>query len=71
MNKQIFLVSGGMRELIEPLAEELNIPPERIFANKLLYDFNGEYVTFDGNQPTSRTGGKPVVVQRVKKEFSK
>ena len=33
----VYLVSGGFRSLIEPLAEYLGIPKKNIFANKLLF----------------------------------
>ncbi len=33
----VYLVSGGFRSLIEPLAEYLGIPKKNIFANRLLF----------------------------------
>ncbi|CAG9786880.1 unnamed protein product [Diatraea saccharalis] len=62
----VYLVSGGFRSLIEPVAELLNIPPSNIFANRLKFYFNGEYAGFDENEPTSRSGGKGLVVRRLK-----
>ena len=37
----VFLVSGGMLEIIEPVAELLQINKENIFANRLKYFFDG------------------------------
>lgn len=36
--KNVFLVSGGFRQVIHPIAESLNIPvPGNVFANQLLF----------------------------------
>ena len=67
----MFLVSGGFRELIEPVAKELNISSEDIFANQLRFDkTSGEYAGFDESQPTSESGGKPRVIAMVKEKYS-
>ncbi|XP_034831914.1 phosphoserine phosphatase isoform X2 [Maniola hyperantus] len=62
----VYLVSGGFRSLIEPVAEKLHIPLSNVFANRLKFYFNGEYAGFDENEPTSRTGGKGLVIRRLK-----
>ncbi len=49
--------------MIEPVAARLNIPVENIFANTLIFDESGKYSSFDANEPTSKDGGKPKVVQ--------
>lgn len=64
----VYLVSGGFRSLIEPVAEKLNIPLTNIFANRLKFYFNGEYAGFDENEPTSRSGGKGLVIRRLKEQ---
>ncbi|XP_024875909.1 phosphoserine phosphatase [Temnothorax curvispinosus] len=66
--KEVFLVSGGFRCLITPIAAQLNIPPENIYANRLKFFFTGEYAGFDESQPTSKSGGKGEVVRLIKKE---
>ena len=67
--KTVFLVSGGFRQMIHPLAEELDIPITRVFANNILFDSQGKYAGFDVAEPTSRAGGKAKVVQHVKQEL--
>ncbi|XP_039753263.1 phosphoserine phosphatase isoform X2 [Pararge aegeria] len=62
----VYLVSGGFRSLIEPVAEKLHIPPSNVYANRLKFYFNGEYAGFDENEPTSRSGGKGLVIRRLK-----
>ncbi|KAG7308460.1 hypothetical protein JYU34_005667 [Plutella xylostella] len=66
----VYLVSGGFRCLIEPVAEILGIPLTNIYANRLKFFFNGEYAGFDDTEPTSRTGGKGLVIRRLKEQHS-
>ncbi|XP_045536569.1 phosphoserine phosphatase isoform X2 [Papilio machaon] len=64
----VYLVSGGFRCLIDPVAELLNIPVSHVYANRLKFFFNGEYAGFDENEPTSRSGGKGLVIRRLKEQ---
>ncbi|XP_014086814.1 phosphoserine phosphatase [Bactrocera oleae] len=64
--KEIYLISGGFHCLIDPIADELGIPRNHIFANKLLFYFNGDYASFDTSQPTSKSGGKAEAVSIIK-----
>lgn len=64
----VFLVSGGFRQMIEPVADLLGIPYKNIFANRLLFDSVGEFQGFDPEEPTSRSGGKATAVAQIKKE---
>lgn len=64
----VYLISGGFRGVIGPVALELNIPLQNIYANKLKFYFNGEYAGFDENEPTSKNGGKGEVVRLLKQE---
>ncbi|XP_073956108.1 phosphoserine phosphatase isoform X2 [Choristoneura fumiferana] len=66
----VYLVSGGFRSLIEPVAQELGIPATHIYANRLKFFFNGEYAGFDETEPTSRSGGKGLVIRRLKEQHS-
>lgn len=51
--------------MINPIADELRIPRHRIFANNIIFDDNGDYKSFDADEPTSRDGGKPAVIQQL------
>lgn len=62
--KHVFLVSGGFKQLIEPVAVRLNIPVDNVYANVLQFD-GDKYCGFDPEQPTSQTGGKAVVVSQL------
>lgn len=52
--------------MIEPVADQLGIPKERIFANTILFNDDGSYSGFDASEPTSADGGKPAVIQSLK-----
>uniref|UniRef100_A0A0B7A049 Phosphoserine phosphatase n=1 Tax=Arion vulgaris TaxID=1028688 RepID=A0A0B7A049_9EUPU len=69
-NKKVYLVSGGFRSIISPVAAELDLPQENIYANRLLFNEDGSYAGFDTNEPTSQSGGKPRVVQHIKDKYS-
>lgn len=42
-NKTVYLITGGFDCLIEPVADELGIPLDHMFANRLFFNFNGEF----------------------------
>ncbi|GKA56419.1 phosphoserine phosphatase, chloroplastic [Tanacetum coccineum] len=65
--KTVYLISGGFRQMINPVASILGVPTENIFANQLLFDTSGEFAGFDVNEPTSRSGGKPTAVELLRK----
>lgn len=53
--KAVFLVSGGFREIINPIADMVSIPRSHVFANVILYDDkDGSYAGFDREEYTSR-----------------
>ncbi|KAK7292171.1 hypothetical protein RIF29_07920 [Crotalaria pallida] len=63
----VYLISGGFRQMINPVASILGIPQENIFANQLLFGSDGEFLGFDKNEPTSRSGGKATAVRQIRK----
>jgi phosphoserine phosphatase len=67
--KQVYLVSGGFRQMIDPVATELNVPRENIFANNLIFGEDGSYAGFDPEEFTSKAGGKAEAVKHLKKKF--
>jgi len=64
--KQVFLVSGGFRQMIAPVANEIGVPVNKIYANNIMFDEEGNYAGFDDTEPTSRSGGKAEAVKRIK-----
>jgi hypothetical protein len=64
LNKVCFLPTHC--SFCQPVALELGVPLENIFANQLLFGISGEYVGFDPTEPTSRSEGKAVAVQHIR-----
>lgn len=62
------IVSGGFAPAIRPLADFLGVT--RIEAVDLRFDAAGNYVGYDEKYPTTRSGGKPEVVRRLRTELS-
>lgn len=69
LNKKPYLISGGFETLIHPVAHELGIPKENVYANKLKFYYDGSYAGFDEDQPTSRSQGKSIVIQKIREKF--
>ena len=64
--KDVYLISGGFRIMIEPIAAQLNINPQtHVMANQILFDYTGFYEGFDTNEYTSRDMGKPRAIQSI------
>ncbi|HVU18897.1 MAG TPA: HAD-IB family phosphatase [Candidatus Didemnitutus sp.] len=61
------ILSAGYTQSIVPLAAHLGI--DRIEAVTLKFDAAGNYAGFDREFPTTRSGGKPVRVEQLKREF--
>lgn len=66
--KNVYLVSGGFRHMINPVADLLDVPRENVFANDILFEDDGSYDTFDPNEFTSKAGGKADAVKHIKKK---
>lgn len=62
-NIEVFLVSGGFRLMIEPVAEQVNIPLRNIYANTIFFDDDGKFAGFDDTELTSRDGGKAEAIK--------
>lgn len=61
------IISGGFRPAILPLAKALGV--NRVEAVDLFFDDAGNYRGFDAAYPTTRSGGKPEVIARLKREL--
>lgn len=61
------ILSGGFKLLIEPLAKLLEV--EQIEAVPLHLDENGNYINFDASYPTTYNGGKPEIIEQLKKQY--
>ena len=62
------IISGGFRQCIRPLADFLGI--DRIEAVDLFFAPDGTYTGFDGEYPSTRSGGKPEIIAKLRREFA-
>ena len=60
----IYIISNGFKEFIEPIVTEFGIKPENILANEFRFDEKGKVIGFDIDNPLSANGGK---VEQLKK----
>jgi D-3-phosphoglycerate dehydrogenase len=60
----IYIISNGFKEIIEPIVTEFYIKSENILANEFRFDSEGKIVGFDTDNPLSANGGK---VEQLKK----
>ncbi len=56
--EDIYVISCGFKEFIDPIVKEYNIPTERVFANTFEFSKTGEIIGFDVNNPLSKHNGK-------------
>lgn len=62
---RIFVLTGGFREIVVPIAESLGLHADHVFANEFIYDENGVIIGFDQEIPLSRAGGKVEVALQL------
>ncbi|MBM3177171.1 MAG: phosphoglycerate dehydrogenase [Bacteroidetes bacterium] len=60
----IYVISNGFKEFIEPVVTEYGIIPENIFANTFVFNKDGKVIGFDTNNPLSANNGK---VEQIRK----
>lgn len=57
--KNIYIVTGGFREFVMPVARKLGIDERHVMANEFVYDKEGEFVTgYKTSNPLSQPKGK-------------
>ena len=56
--ENIYVISCGFKEFIDPIVKEYNIPSERVFANTFEFAADGEIIGFDAHNPLSKHNGK-------------
>lgn len=61
------IISGGLTQVIEPLAEFLGI--DDIHAVDLMFHPDGSYAGFDTTAPPTRNGGKPEIVSKLREQL--
>ena len=61
----IYIISNGFREFIEPIVADFHIKPENILANEFRFDEDGRVVGFDTENPLSANNGKVEQLRRL------
>ncbi len=54
----IYVISCGFKEFIDPIVKEYNIPSERVYANTFKFDEEGNIIGFDEKNVLSQHNGK-------------
>lgn len=64
-SNNIYIVSSGFKDFIDPVVADFNIPSDQVFANAFTWSENDEITGFDKNNVLSRDGGKPALVKQL------
>lgn len=62
---QVMVVSGGFESAIAPVLAELGVTADRIIANRLRFDSDGELIGVDPTSPLAHDGGKIAVARSL------
>jgi D-3-phosphoglycerate dehydrogenase len=54
----IYVISCGFKEFIEPIVKKYNIPADRVYANTFTFDAEGHIIGFDAENVLSQHNGK-------------
>ncbi len=57
-SEDIYVISCGFKEFIDPIVAEYNIPSERVFANTFEFDKEGNIIGFDEKNVLATHNGK-------------
>ncbi|MCI2230059.1 phosphoglycerate dehydrogenase [Polaribacter sp. MSW13] len=66
--EDIYVISCGFKEFIDPIVAEYNIPSKRVFANTFEFAKDGEIIGFDAGNELSKHNGKIECLQNLKLE---
>ncbi|MFO7807026.1 MAG: HAD-IB family phosphatase [Candidatus Moraniibacteriota bacterium] len=63
--EKIFIVSGGFKDCVVPVAKELSIPEENIFANDFVFNSAEEIISIDKEKFLAQDRGKVKQVEAL------
>ena len=67
LDKELHIISGGIRQAILPLAKSLGLPETQVHAVDIYFNEDGSYRDYDRNSPLARSGGKAEICKRLLK----
>ena len=65
LNENIYIISGGFKEIITPIVKDYGIHEDHVFANKFRYDENGYIAGVDETSMLSYSDGKIRALQSL------
>jgi len=65
--KELYIISGGLRQAILPLARVLGLPEAHVHAVDIYFNADGSYRDYDQESPLARSGGKAEICGRLLK----
>ena len=63
--KNIYIISGGFKEIIIPIIRKFNIPEENVYANTFTFDKEGNITGLDTKNPLSQDNGKIRLLKKL------
>lgn len=66
---EVGLLTASFFQALLPVAEELGIKPEHVYANKVLFTDDGQYAGYEDNLLMSFTGKTDVIKERIRPNF--
>lgn len=63
--KAVYIVSGGIRQAIEPMARWLHLPVSHVHAVDVFFNDDGTYRNYDRNSVLAKAGGKAEICRRL------
>ncbi|MGR9044879.1 MAG: HAD-IB family phosphatase [Gammaproteobacteria bacterium] len=64
--KAVHIVSGGIRQAIQPMAQWLKLPASHVHAVDVFFNENGSYRGYDQDSVLAKTGGKAEVCRQLR-----
>jgi D-3-phosphoglycerate dehydrogenase / 2-oxoglutarate reductase len=64
-SNNIFIVSSGFKDFIDPVMADFNIPSNQVYANSFIWSSKNEITGFDSENVLSKDGGKPALIKKL------
>lgn len=71
LKKTVIIMTGNFYPAVSQLSQYLGIEDQNVFANKIIFDEQDNYLTFDSKGPLSIAGGKHSLMLILKRENRK
>lgn len=64
-SENIYIVSSGFKDFIDPVVADYHISPDHVFANTFTWSEDGFITGFDNRNVLSQDGGKPILAKKL------